>query len=230
VVTFVALRFIWRDELRERLVPQTERLKLSRGGVVTACGLLLSIGALLTASAFEVPLGAPTCVAAFVVLLVVTAMTSVEELRVTLSEVSWSVLPLVAALFVIVEAVRSAGALHLTASALSRLAALPPPWPAVVAAWSTAVIANLINNLPAGLIASAGLQASSVSTTMHRAVLIGIDLGPSIAITGSLSTILWLTALRKEEIEVTGRTFLRFGVLVTLPALTLATMALLLTR
>lgn len=230
LVTFLALRFLWREELREKLAPQTESPKLSRGGIVTACGLLLSIGALLTASAFQVPLGAPTCAAAFAVLLIVTAMTSLDELRATLSEVSWSILPLVAALFTIVEAVKSAGALHLTASALSRVATLPGLWSAIAAAWGTAGLANLVNNLPAGLIGSAGLQASGVSTTMHRAVLIGIDLGPSIAITGSLSTILWLTALRKENIEVTGATFLRIGVLVTLPALTFATLALLLTH
>ncbi len=230
LVTFVALRFFWREELREELAPQTESPKLSRGGIVTALGLLLSIGALLTASAFEVPLGATTCAAAFAVLLIVTAMTSLDELRATLSEVSWSILPLVAALFAIVEAVKNAGALHLTAAALSRIATLPAPWSAVAAAWGTAILANVVNNLPAGLIGSAGLQASGVSTILHRAVLIGIDLGPSIAITGSLSTILWLTALRKENIEVTGATFFRVGVLVTLPSLTLATLALLLTR
>lgn len=230
LVTFVALRFLWRAELRERLGPLTESPRLSRGGIVTAFGLFFSIGALLTASAFEVPLGAPTCAAAFVVLLIVTAMTSLDELRATLSEVSWSILPLVAALFAIVEALKNAGALHLTAAALSRVATLAAPWSAVTAAWGTAILANLVNNLPAGLIGSSGLQASGVSTILRRAVLIGIDLGPSIAITGSLSTILWLTALRKENIEVTGATFIRVGVLVTLPSLTLATLALLLTR
>jgi arsenical pump membrane protein len=230
VVTFIMLRLLWRKELREPLAPLTERPKLSRSGIVTACGLLLSIAALLTASAFEIPLGGPTCAAAFLVLLIVTMMTSVQESRATLAAVSWSILPLVAALFAIVEAVKSAGALHLTAAVFSRLATLPDPLAMLAAAWSTAVVANIVNNLPAGLIGAAGLHAAGASTTLHRAVLIGIDLGPSIAITGSLSTILWLIALRKEEIDVTGATFSRIGLLVTLPALTVSTLALLLTR
>src|ERR1700730_14747112 len=103
VVTFIMLRLIWRNELREPLAPLTESPKLSRAGVVTACGLLLSIAALLTASAFEVPLGGPTCAAAFLVLLIVAMMTSVQESRATFAAVSWSILPLVAALFTIVE-------------------------------------------------------------------------------------------------------------------------------
>lgn len=230
IVTFVALRFVWRAELRGTLAAEEAAPKLSRGGVVTACGLLLSIAALLTASAFEVPLGGPTCAAAFAVLLIVTMMTSFAELRATLAEVSWGVIPLVAALFVIVEAVKGAGALHLTAAAFSRAAGLPAPVAALTAAWGTAAVANLINNLPAGLIGAAGLRAAGVPTLLHRAVLIGIDLGPSIAITGSLSTILWLTALRNEGVSVTGAKFLRVGLLVTLPTLTLATLALLLTR
>lgn len=233
VVTFVVLRFVWRAELRGPLAAEEDAPKLSRGGMITACGLLLAVGALLTASAFEVPLGGPTCAAALGVLLIVTSMTSLEELRRTLAEVSWSVIPLVAALFVIVEAVKGAGALQLASNAFSRGASLAAPLAALTAAWGTAGVANLINNLPAGLIAASGLQSAGVSTLMHRAVLIGIDLGPSIAITGSLSTILWLTALRKEEseeVKVRGVAFLRVGLLVTVPTLTLATLALLLTR
>jgi arsenical pump membrane protein len=35
-------------------------------------------------------------------------------------------------------------------------------------------------------------------------MLIGIDLGPNLSVTGSLATILWLVALRRQKIEVTA--------------------------
>jgi arsenical pump membrane protein len=54
------------------------------------------------------------------------------------------------------------------------------------------------------------------------AVLIGVDLGPNLSVTGSLATILWLTALRREGQNVTAWTFLKLGALVTPPALLLA--------
>jgi len=54
-------------------------------------------------------------------------------------------------------------------------------------------------------------------------VLIGVDLGPNLSVTGSLATILWLTALRREGHGVSARTFLKIGLLVMPPALVLAT-------
>ena len=61
---------------------------------------------------------------------------------------------------------------------------------------------NAINNLPAGLIASAtALQAHSPERVID-ALLIGVDLGPNLSITGSLATILWLSSIRREGEEV----------------------------
>ena len=42
---------------------------------------------------------------------------------------------------------------------------------------------------------------------MAHAVVIGVDLGPNLPITGSLATILWLLALRKEKVSVSFWSF-----------------------
>ena len=54
------------------------------------------------------------------------------------------------------------------------------------------------------------------------AALIGVDLGPNLSITGSLATILWLTAIRREGLDVTYWRFLKIGAAVMPPALILA--------
>jgi arsenical pump membrane protein len=54
---------------------------------------------------------------------------------------------------------------------------------------------------------------------MANVVLIGVDLGPNLSVTGSLATILWLLALRKdfgdgaggEKLDVGFWTFLKIG-------------------
>jgi arsenical pump membrane protein len=56
---------------------------------------------------------------------------------------------------------------------------------------------------------------------------VGVDLGPNLSIAGSLATILWLIALRREGEHVTYWEFLKFGLLITPPALLLASAALL---
>jgi len=39
---------------------------------------------------------------------------------------------------------------------------------------------------------------------MANAVMIGVDLGPNLSVTGSLATILWLLAIRKDSGEGSG--------------------------
>jgi arsenical pump membrane protein len=62
--------------------------------------------------------------------------------------------------------------------------------------WKTAGIAAaasvLVNNLPAAVMLSAHLPAHP------RALLLGLDLGPNLAVTGSLSAILWLQVSRAD--------------------------------
>jgi arsenical pump membrane protein len=92
------------------------------------------------------------------------------------------------------------------------------------AAMSGGVIAfasNLMNNLPAGLISSATVMQAHSPERVIDALLIGVDLGPNLSITGSLATILWLNAIRREGEDVGFWEFLQVGAVVMIPALIL---------
>jgi arsenical pump membrane protein len=78
-------------------------------------------------------------------------------------------------------------------------------------AFGFAAVSNLINNLPVGLIGATMLHATPVSGQFANAMLIGIDLGPNLSVSGSLATILWLIALRREKLQVSPWTFLKAG-------------------
>jgi len=60
---------------------------------------------------------------------------------------------------------------------------------------------------------------------MKSAAMVGVDLGPNLSVTGSLATILWLMAVRKAGVEISGGMFLRVGFVVMVPALVLAELA-----
>jgi arsenical pump membrane protein len=77
----------------------------------------------------------------------------------------------------------------------------------------------LINNLPLGLIAGSVASGAQLSPHVTGALLIGVDLGPNLSVTGSLATILWLVALRREGQTVSAWKFLGLGCLVMPPAL-----------
>ncbi len=122
----------------------------------------------------------------------------------------------------LVEALEQTGALKAVADILQMTAdrsVMAATWGAGVA---LAVVCNLVNNLPAGLLAGSALPASHVPQQVASAVLIGVDLGPNLSVTGSLATILWLAALRRENHGVSAWSFLKLGALVMSPALILA--------
>jgi arsenical pump membrane protein len=77
---------------------------------------------------------------------------------------------------------------------------------------------NLTNNLPMALVA-ASLGAVRAVAALHASLLIGVDLGPNLSVTGSLATLLWLIALRRENVRIDALKFFRIGLQVMPPAL-----------
>jgi arsenical pump membrane protein len=87
-----------------------------------------------------------------------------------------------------------------------------------------ALASNLINNLPMGLIGATVAQGAGLSAHLTGALVIGVDLGPNLSITGSLATLLWLVAIRREAEDVSAGEFLSVGSVV-MPLTLLATLA-----
>ena len=126
-------------------------------------------------------------------------------------EVAWGVLPLVAGLFVMVEALARSGVIRALTDGLQIGVHRSAPLAGAAAGLAVGFGSNLINNLPAGLIAGSAVHGSGVPPAVTSALLIGVDLGPNLSVTGSLATILWLGALRRDGIEVGPTDFLKLG-------------------
>lgn len=210
VVTYSVLRLRSRSELAEAIEVEVEVPTLSRSGRLAAAGVALTAVVLLCASAFGAALGMPTLAAAAVAFIAIALAKRESPWRV-LQHVSWSVLPLVAGLFVVVEALRQAGLLRLLTAALESASTDFPVAGGLAAGALVAFACNLMNNLPAGLIAGSVVTSAGVDPLVQAAVAIGVDLGPNLSVTGSLATILWLVALRRQDVQVSGWTFLRTG-------------------
>jgi arsenical pump membrane protein len=195
--------------------------RLSRRGRLAAAGIAVTAVVLIGASALDVQLGLPTAIAGILTALIVLTVEGKAPWK-TLRGISWGVLPLVAGLFVLVEALDRTGVIGQIATFLRHEAersALEAAWGAGAA---IALASNLMNNLPAGLIAGSAVQTAQVPDQITRAILIGVDIGPNLSVTGSLATILWLGALRREGHSVGAWTFLKLGFLIMPPALVLA--------
>ena len=216
--TYAVLRFTQRRRLGREIARDIELPPLSAAGRIVAWGIASAAAVLLLASAFGSELGGSTCVAALLAAGAVALHKRALPWR-TVRGVSWAVLPLVAGLFVLVEGLDRTGVLLAASQALHDAARHSATGTAWGAGAFVAVLCNLVNNLPAGLLTGAAVTAAGVPETVAGALLIGIDLGPNLSVTGSLATILWLAALRRDGQEVGFGQFLKLGALVMPAAL-----------
>ncbi|MDE3132115.1 MAG: hypothetical protein KGL16_13270 [Acidobacteriota bacterium] len=86
-------------------------------------------------------------------------------------------------------------------------------------AWLGAGAAVLVNNLPAATVLSAQPPAQP------RALLLGLDLGPNLAVTGSLSAVLWLQVARADGAKPSIVRCSLLGLVLVPVSLTLALLA-----
>jgi len=216
--TYIVLRFSQRRALSQAIALDVPVPRLTVAGRTAAFGIVATAVVLLVASAKGVELGLPTAVCGVVTAMVVLLREWKSPFE-TVRDISWGVLPLVAGLFVLVEALDKTGLIAMIARTLQGAGSSGAAWAAGLV---TGFGCNLTNNLPAGLVASDVLRAADAPSRVRSAVLVAIDVGPNLSVTGSLATILWLTALRREGQRVSAWEFLKLGALVMPPALLLA--------
>lgn len=224
-VTYAVLRLTQAHELQEPIDVEPDEPELSLAGRFVGLGLVATAVVLIFASLRGWDLGLPTFACGAVVgglALLVARRSPATVLR----HVSWGVLPLVAGLFVLVEGLAQAGAISALAGLLRAGAASTPGQTAFVGGLAAGFLANLVNNLPLGLIAASSSHAAATPLPVTAGLLIGVDLGPNLSVTGSLATLLWLVAIRREGEDVGALRFLKLGALVMPPALVFALAAL----
>lgn len=224
--TYWVLKLLHRADLAKEVEQHIDVPVLSASGKLAAGGVVLMAGVLLVTSAVGQPLGLPTLLAAGGSYAVTLARKREPPWQ-ALQHVSWSILALVAGLFVLVEGLERVGILKELTQLMQTTAAASTSTAAVAAGVGLAFASNLMNNLPAGLLAGSVVAAAAVDPIIQSAVVIGVDLGPNLSVTGSLATILWLVAIRRQGEVVSAWQFLRIGAIAMPVALALALLGLL---
>jgi arsenical pump membrane protein len=138
-----------------------------------------------------------------IVVLAVGVTTSVAQIalgRLKLGAVQRAVsLPILSGLFLLAIAL---GTLARVWGAPARIVASAGTW---ATAWLAAGTAGLFNNLPAAVLLSSG------NPPRVQALLLGLDLGPNLVVTGALSAILWLRVARSEQGSPSAVTYSKIG-------------------
>jgi arsenical pump membrane protein len=149
--------------------------------------------------------------------------------------VAWGLPPFVVGMYVVVAgAYRALEPAHAALPAAAAL--LGGPLPVLAAAGVATLGANAVNNLPFSLAAiqllrslpadGAAATSHTLRETLSYATLLGTNLGPNLTVTGSLATMLCLSAARARGVHISALEFARAGLVCALPPLVAATLTL----
>jgi len=145
-----------------------------------------------------------------------------------LRELSWDLFPFVIGLFIAVQGLEKLGIIGVTSRWLAEMRPGSPE-KLLITAGATAFASNIVNNLPAALIARSVLLRSHAHMGTVLASLIGANVGPMITPFGSLATMLVLGFARRDGEEVGTGQLVMLGLWTVPVILVLTTLALALT-
>ena len=213
IVAYLMLSWWFRDALADEApalgaappkVPLTTHAKLVL--VVT----FASIASYPILAALEQPIWPVAATAA--TLCTAIALHGRARVRAIASGISWELVPFLFGILVVATALARAG---LTSHLADLYRSTPAPITTVGAV--AAVGSALIDNHPMALLHS--LALTGFPDRYVFAALVGGDLGPRLLPIGSLAGLLWTHQLRRHGITVSLSTFVRVGVIVTVPSL-----------
>lgn len=219
ITAYFVLAWIFRDALSDpapALGAWPERPPpLSRAALIVFCVVIAVLCAYPVLSYVDAPLWPSAAVGAAIC--VITSLASGHRVRALVSGVTWSIFPFLMGVFVLAIALLRAGVVDW----LHELYASSYPLATVGA--TSAIGSALLNNHPMSVLNAFALEASpDPGHARAFAALIGGDLGPRLLPVGSLASLLWYDLLRRHDVTVRFTTFVRVGVLLTVPTLTVS--------
>ena len=224
-MTFFLLRLVFGGDLGSTFAIRTASALLSPPARLALICVSTSIAIVIVCAGLGISVGRVAFGTAVLSVLVVGSLDR-KTPGAVIRQGPWSIIPLVAGLFVVTSALDKTGALVLARNFFRHAGALPNLSARLLVGGTLTLAGNILNNLPVGVITRYALHDTANASHVANAALIGIDLGPNLSLTGSLATLLWLLMLRRDGIEVNAWKFLALGTAVTIPTLLLALLCL----
>jgi arsenical pump membrane protein len=194
-------------------------VKIDRFFICISAGLgVIALGYVMV-SIYGLPLAYPALGGAVLLLALALAFRRVP-IRQVYQGMSWSIFLFIFALAVLVKGLETSGVIQWLTDMLSNLAAHGPLAALFSVTMGTAIGSNLINNWSMMMVSVAGLnnlaaQGAGFHQSLVYGAIMGADLGPNIAILGSLSSMLWLSLLRKRGLDIHPIQYIKLGLIVS---------------
>ncbi|HEX5323034.1 MAG TPA: ArsB/NhaD family transporter [Capsulimonadaceae bacterium] len=217
LANYLAFRYLFRHQFGQDFDrrPIPDSLSVLPDRIFFAASLLV-LGVVLIGYFAGSLLGIPPYLIALggcaVLLLVGAARRRIAWKRLS-GEISLPLFVFVIGLFVVVRGVENLGLAGIAAGMLD--SGRSPLTQILISAFGAAIGANIINNIPMGLLAISIIKSAGASGSALYGALLGCNIGPNLTLAGSLATMLVITSARKRGENIGAWDFLRAGLFTT---------------
>lgn len=218
IANLIIFRLVFRKELSSNPadIQVMEPVKIDRFFLAVSAVLgLIAVGYILV-SIYGLPLSYPAVGGAILLIVISFLFRRLKVARLT-SGISWSIFLFIFAMALLVKGLDDAGITGLIARVLTELANGGTLQALFSVTLGTAIGSNLMNNWSMMMVSVASLAnlAPGFDRVLVYGAIMGADLGPNIAIFGSLSSMLWLILLRNRGLDIHPIQFFKLGLIVT---------------
>jgi arsenical pump membrane protein len=207
-----------------------ESAKIDKFFLAVSAGLSLIALGYIMVSIYGFPLSYPAMGGAVILLACGFGFRRIHFGTVTRG-ISWYLFLFIFALTLLIKGLENSGVTQALADVLASLASHGPLQALFSVTLSTAIGSNLINNWSMMMVSISSLgnlamQTSGFDRVLVYGAIMGADIGPNIAVLGSLSSMLWLVLLRQRGLDIHPVQYLKLGLLVAPPMLIIGVLSL----
>ncbi|MGM3388045.1 arsenic transporter [Stutzerimonas stutzeri] len=190
--------------------------------------LTLLLVALFVTARWEIPIALIMGSAALVLMAIAGRWLSsgkghVISMRTVLGNAPWQIVLFSVGMYLVVYGLGNAWLTAWAAEVLAWLAARGELVATIGTGFAVAILASVMNNLPATLIGALAVDQVQVAPLVRElmvfANVVGNDLGPKFTPIGSLATLLWLHVLAGKGYRISWGQYMKVGLIITPPVL-----------
>ncbi len=226
ITSFVILFLVFRQELKKPIEVTIEpeiiedKCALAVGTVhLGACTILLAISSYLSLEMYLV--SAIFVFSLFILTFVInlTRKKSLTTIKMTFIRLPYELIPFVLSMFVLVLSLNYSGMTDVISKVLLQGKTI------YKVGFTSFLVSNIINNIPMSVLFSSILSSEVNSTTYFAnvyAAVIGSNVGAFLTPVGALAGIMWVSILKRFNIDFSFKKFIFYGFIISIPTLLIA--------